>query len=122
MRAGGGGDAVASYRPTVSRSRSGGTQKIEDRLTDLSVETDVAGGSPYAASEPLVDPYPESSSRDRAADFRTGRPKGGMRRSVETESQWGEILALVFAAAVGIGCGFMFLRLFAPSLLAKWHF
>jgi hypothetical protein len=34
----------------------------------------------------------------------------------------GDAIALGIAAAVGIGCGFMFLKYFAPSLLEKMHF
>jgi serine/threonine protein kinase len=122
MRTTGLGDATPRSHPSSTLSRSGGTQVIEESLVAASVETDMAGGAPYAAAEPLVSNYPEPLVADKVAEFRSSRSTGRGRRNVERDSNWGEIVALIFAAAVGIGCGFMFLRLFAPSLLAKWHF
>ena len=116
------GEVVGHTQQVGGRPRSGATQSFDNPLLNVPVETDVLGGSPYSASEPLVSDYAESSSKQRGAAFRASRAKSGARRHSENDTQWGEILALVFAAAVGIGCGFMFLKLFAPSLLAKWHF
>jgi hypothetical protein len=116
------GEAAGHAHHGGGRPRSGGTQSFDNPLLNAPVETDVSGGSPYSASEPLVSDYAEGSSTERGAEFRPSRAKSGARRTAESDTQWGEILALVFAAAVGIGCGFMFLKLFAPSLLAKWHF
>lgn len=116
------GEVVGHAQRVGGRPRAAGTQSFETPLLNVPVETDVLGGSPYSASEPLVSDYAESSSKERGAEFRSRRAKSGARRNAENDTQWGEILALVFAAAVGIGCGFMFLKLFAPSLLAKWHF
>lgn len=121
MRAGGVGEAAAHVSQSGARPRVGGTRVIDEPLANVPVETDVAGGSPYAAPEPLVSNYPDPPARERPAEFRSARSKSAGRRNAENDSNWGEILALVFAAAVGIGCGFMFLKLFAPALLAKWH-
>ncbi|MEN9846233.1 MAG: hypothetical protein RIS36_1380 [Pseudomonadota bacterium] len=116
------GDAIGHAPHVDGRSRSSGTQSFDTPLLTVPVETDALGGSPYSASEPLVADYPESSSHERRSAFRASRAKSGTRRNAESDTQWSELLALVFAAAVGIGCGFIFLKLFAPSLLAKWHF
>ena len=105
-------------RNIAGRSRANGSRALEESLSNAPVETDM----PYSGTGPLVSNYQEPVFKERSAGFRSARPGGGSRRNVENDSQWGEILALVFAAAVGIGCGFIFLRLFAPSLLAKWHF
>lgn len=113
---------VVGHTHVGGRPRSSGTQTFDNPLLTVPVETDALGGSPYSASEPLVSDYAENASHERGPAFRASRAKSGTRRNAESDSQWGEILALVFAAAVGIGCGFMFLKLFAPSLLAKWHF
>lgn len=53
---------------------------------------------------------------------RDRRQYGRSRQNAGTKALFGDMLALGIAAAVGIGCGFMFLKLFAPSLLAKLHF
>ena len=120
MHAGGGVDGPSAA--VAGRTRSDTERVPEAPLMNPPVETDIGGGSPYSASEPLVPGYSDRGLSGRPSEFRSTRSKGLSRRAVENESQWGEILALVFAAAVGIGCGFMFLKLFAPSLLAKWHF
>ncbi len=121
MGAGGVAEIVAHVSQDRTRPRSAGTQIIDEPLLNIPVETDVAGGSPYSASEPLVSNYSEPALKERSAKFRSAPSKRSGRRQDGNDSQLGEILALVFAAAVGIGCGFMFLKLFAPSLLAKWH-
>ena len=102
----------------AGRSRVSEGRGLEEPLSNASVETDV----PYSASEPLVSNFQEANVKERSAEFRPARSRSGPRRNSEKDSHWGEILVLIFAAAVGIGCGFMFLKLFAPSLLAKWHF
>lgn len=111
------------------RERSG-TEVLDAELVNYEVETS-SDAEPFGASEPLVSTYPERTSPERASSSKKGsvfRPSKGKRystsagRGVEQESFLGEIIALFFATAVGIGCGFMFLKFFAPSLLAKWHF
>lgn len=106
------------------KPRSHDTEVIGEPFTGLSVEIDGLEGAPYSASDPLVSRYGESSRDESVPEgkFRSSRSVGRARRDVENESNWAEILALVFAGAVGIGCGFVFLKLFAPSLLAKWYF
>jgi len=120
MRLGGGVEAPSSAG--AGRPRSDTERVPEEPLMNTPVETDIGAGSPYSAAEPLVTGYSDPGSNGRPTEFRSARSKGMSRRTVDSESQWGEILALIFAAAVGIGCGFMFLKLFAPSLLAKWNF
>ncbi|MEY4669250.1 MAG: serine/threonine-protein kinase PrkC [Pseudomonadota bacterium] len=123
--AGGRGDVsttvAGTSRASGERARSGDTAVLSEVLTPASVEADVMTGSPYSASEPLVSSDSALRSKGKVDDFRFSRTKERPRRTVENESNWGEVVALVFAAAVGIGCGFMFLKLFAPSLLAKWN-
>jgi serine/threonine protein kinase len=120
---------VAEEIPTSPNSQKGkprshDTEVIGGPFTEFSVEIDGLEGAPYSASDPLVSRYGESSRDDTVPEgkFRSSRGVGRARRDVENESNWAEILALVFAGAVGIGCGFVFLKLFAPSLLAKWYF
>jgi serine/threonine protein kinase len=122
MHASGIGEVAPRSAQSAGRGRATGTQVMDEGLVTAAVETDMPGGVPYGASEPLVPHYDEPSIRQRQGEFRVSRSTRGTRRNVERDSNWGEILALIFAAAVGIGCGFMFLKLFAPSLLAKWHF
>lgn len=117
----GSGTEVFNASHVEGSGRSAGTQVIDEGRIAASVETDMESGAPYFASEPLVPNYPERIPRDRRGDFRSSGSVHRVRRSVERDSNWGEILALLFAAAVGIGCGFIFLKLFAPSLLAKWY-
>jgi hypothetical protein len=117
-------EITTSPNPQKSKPRSHDTEVIGGPFTELSVEIDGLEGAPYSASDPLVSRYGESSRDDTVPEgkFRSSRGVGRARRDVENESNWAEILALVFAGAVGIGCGFVFLKLFAPSLLAKWYF
>lgn len=111
-------EGVTHSSLAAGRSRASGSRVLEESLSSALVEAD----TPYSSSGPLVSDYQESILKERSSEFRSARSKGGARRNIENDSHWSEILALLFAAAVGIGCGFMFLKLFAPSLLAKWHF
>lgn len=113
-----------------SHSRKGsGTEVIDASIRDYAVDTDDCQDSPYAAPEPLVSTPP--AARPETSQARRGRlgdesskrrNRVHFRRDQEEVSQLSEVIALCFAMAVGIGCGFMFLRFFAPSLLEKWHF
>ena len=117
-------EITTSPNSQKSKPRSHDTEVIGGPFTEFSVEIDGLEGAPYSASDPLVSRYGESSRDDTVPEgkFRSSRGVGRARLNVENESNWAEILALVFAGAVGIGCGFVFLKLFAPSLLAKWYF
>jgi serine/threonine protein kinase len=111
------------------RQRSG-TEVFDSEIVNYEVDPSL-NIDPYTAPEPLVSTYPERVPPERGLSlskgsvFRSSKSKrhsNSSRRGGEGESYVGEIIALGFAAAVGIGCGFMFLKFFAPSLLAKWHF
>jgi serine/threonine protein kinase len=60
--------------------------------------------------------------RDPAQSVRPHRGGGRVRQPTPRRTLVGDAIALGIAAAVGIGCGFMFLKYFAPSLLEKMHF
>jgi serine/threonine protein kinase len=116
-------------RDVPPRQRSG-TDVIDPEFVSYQVDAS-SDAEPYTAPEPLVSTYPERKPRERTASARRGslfRPSKGKRSatssgySMKRDSYFGEIVALFVATAVGIVCGFMFLKLFAPSLLAKWHF
>jgi len=105
-----------------------GTEVIDDVVLDLVVEAGASVDSPYPAPEPLVTSVPNQVGRKHASSKSVGlRPSKGRSSRADMayeegrESRFAEILALCFAAVVGIGCGFMFLKFFAPSLLEKWH-
>lgn len=89
--------------------------------------------APYSAREPLVDTYARdvpgkqetSFQRNRSVDVLPPRYRNtasAPRSASAGQSFFADLVALGFAAAVGIGCGFMFLKVFAPSLLDEWHF
>ena len=112
-----------------TRERSG-TEVLDSELVNYEVDVSV-GADPYGPPEPLVSTSPDRTPSERAPSSKRGgafrpskakRQSSSSRRAVEEESRIGEILALCFATAVGIGCGFLFLKFFAPSLLAKWYF
>jgi hypothetical protein len=111
------------------RQRSG-TEVLGAEFVNYEVDSS-PHTDPYTAPEPLVSTYSERVARDRkpsslrGSAFRSTKSRrysSSSLRDGDRESYVGEFIALGFAAAVGIGCGFMFLKLFAPSLLAKWHF
>jgi serine/threonine protein kinase len=120
-RGGAPAEVVSPSRAHGARPRSAGTEVISEPLIPVPVETDMMNGSPYLASEPLVSGNPSPLPTKEPTEFRSPRLKARARRNVERDSSWGEIAALIVAAAVGIGFGFIFLKLFAPSLLAQWY-
>ena len=113
----------------VQPRRGSGTEVIDDSVLDYAVEAGAYPDGPYAAPEPMVGalaeerPEKKNSARGQISDISARqRKREHRRRDEEKESYFGEMIALCFAVAVGIGCGFMFLKFFAPSLLEKWHF
>jgi serine/threonine protein kinase len=118
--------------PRYSGDRSD-TEVINTTTIGARVEEDDLSNSPYVAQEPLIDTYPDESGRARRTSFQPS-PSSNIRatsyrntpaahRSADVnESYLGDVVALGFAAAVGIGCGFMFLKIFAPSLINEWLF
>ena len=114
----------------VRQRKRSGTEVLEAELVSYEVDSSL-NADPYGAPEPLVSTHPKRTMPERVPSSKKGsafRPSKGnrhstsLRRTNEREPFVGEIIALCFATAVGIGCGFMFLKFFAPSLLAKWHF
>lgn len=111
------------------RRRGSGTEVLDSDILDHAGEVGSLPEGPYSTPEPLMTIPPmggqerPSGSRAPLPDgYSRGRRLGHRRRDEGKDSYVGEMIALCFAAAVGIGCGFMFLRFFAPSLLEKWHF
>jgi hypothetical protein len=118
--------------PSYSEGRSD-TEVINTTTIGARVEEDDLSNSPYVAQEPLIDTYSHESGRGRRTSFQPSpsintratsyRNTPAAHRSPEVnESYLGDVVALGCAAAVGIGCGFMFLKIFAPALVSEWLF
>lgn len=118
--------------PSYSEDRSD-TEVINTTGIGALVEGDGLSSSPYVAQEPLIDTYPEESFSGRRTSFQPStlvntratpnrNTPAAHRSAGVNESYLGDVVALGFAAAVGIGCGFMFLKIFAPSLVSEWLF
>jgi len=112
-----------------SQRQVSGTEVLSDALADLAVEPRTAEQEHESEPEPSVPTHVSRSIGPRGATsknllkrHRMGKGQAGAQaRDGDGESRLGEILALCFAAAVGIGCGFLFIKFFAPSLLEQWN-
>jgi serine/threonine protein kinase len=123
-------DFDISERRVVEDVTSPATEILSASFVDYAVETDMESRPSSGPSRPTLgsagDVVSESwrspSGLPTRHGYRDKRHQGRPRQNSGTKAIFGDMLALGIAAAVGIGCGFMFLKLFAPSLLAKLHF
>ena len=91
------------------------------RESSASVTRPTLGSAGDVVSESWRKPSLELE-RDLAHSGRPLRGGGRVRKPTPRRTFVGDAVALGIAAAVGIGCGFMFLKYFAPSLLEKMDF
>jgi serine/threonine-protein kinase len=137
-----GGLGLAAHSPSamdiaegriIEESSDPATEILSASFVDYAVETDVQRGPNVSATRPTLgsagDVVSESwrkpslaIERDLAQSARPYRAGGRARQPTPRRTLVGDAIALGVAGAVGIGCGFMFLKFFAPSLLEKMHF
>lgn len=123
-------DFTIQDRRVVEEQSSPATEILSAAFVDYAVEEEAQPVSSGDSSRPTLgsagDVVSESwrgpSGLPTRHVNRDRRQYGRSRQNAGTKALFGDMLALGIAAAVGIGCGFMFLKLFAPSLLAKLHF
>jgi serine/threonine-protein kinase len=118
----------------VAGSHDGGsTEVLSASLIDYAVEADVNHRSTTVISDPFVgsskevgpDSWKSSSELKGVVSAKSDRPRGHAGRvSQPGEQRWivRDLLEFGVAIVVGIGCGIWFLKMFAPSLMQRWHF
>jgi len=88
------------------------------------------GHAPLAYAPPVVgsagDLLSESWAPVASTTVAERRARGGLSRpskqQEQSDSYAGDVIVFGFAAAVGIAFGFLFLKMFAPNVLANLHF
>lgn len=128
-------------RSSSSRVRSGTdrdvvsqpstTQVLDASYVDQAIESQVRSRSAAKLGRAPVEPAPDVVSDDWSSSPRAGQrkrslegqfaylPKKDADQEHQRRSMLSDAIALVVAALVGIGFGFVFLKLFAPGLLEK---
>jgi serine/threonine protein kinase len=120
-----GGSPVQTHGVSKNRGAgSGDTEVLTAAYVDYSLITSESDRlSKPATSEPFVGasegPRMRGDFRERHARDRAGDLPPHFLEASNHRLRVLDLLTFVFAAFVGIGCGFVFLRLFAPSLLEK---
>ncbi len=109
------------------------TEILSASFVDYAVETDVERVPTSVNSKPTLgsagDVVSEvwrrpslETGRERGRDGRSPRPGGRIRQPTPRRALAGDAATLVVAIVIGIGCGFLFLKFFAPSLLERMNF
>lgn len=116
-----------------STGRTDDTEVLSASLIDYAVEADVNHRSTTVISDPFVGSYNDvgpsdwksGAERTGTVSTKTNRLRGHAGRVPQVEEKrWyvRDLLEFGVAIVVGIGCGIWFLKMFAPSLMERWHF
>lgn len=117
----------------VESSADPATEILSASFVDYAVETDVERAPIDVMSKPTLGSAgdvvseswrrPSLETRDhRGQGSRPHRSGGRVRQPTPRRALAGDAATLIVAVVIGIGCGFLFLRYFAPSLLERMNF
>lgn len=128
-----GRDASAADILMGATGRAEDTEVLSASLVDYAVEADVNHRSTTVISDPFVgnsqdvlsDGWKPTSEKVGVTTTKTNRHRGHAGRvpqAAEKRSAIRDFLEFGIAIVVGVGCGIWFLKMFAPSLMERWHF